>query len=88
MRTNENNSINCCTIWPLKVLTLLAKEHDTMDLEKTVQELRTRISQLRTQLELNNTTDDEPETTTSVREEPKQSAADVYKARLMGKKPS
>ena len=58
-----------------------------MDLEQTVQELRTRIARLRAQLELNNTSNDEPEPT-SVREEPKQSAADAYKAKLMGKKPS
>ena len=50
-----------------------------MDLEQTVQELRTRIARLRTQLELNNTVDElEPK--------PKQpSAADAYKARLMKK---
>lgn len=57
-----------------------------MDLEQTVQELRTRIARLRAQLELNNTSNDKP--TTSVREEPKPSAADAYKAKLMGKKPS
>ena len=57
-----------------------------MDLEQTVQELRTRIERLRAQLELN-TTNDEP--TTQAQEQPKEpSAADVYKAKLMGKKPS
>ena len=58
-----------------------------MDLEHAVQELRTRINRLRATLELNNTTNDEPETTTSVIE-PKPSAADVYKAKLMGKQSS
>ena len=62
------------------------KEQHTMDLEQTVQELRTRIERLRAQLELN-TTNDEP--TSVVEEQPKEpSAADVYKARLMGKQSS
>ena len=57
-----------------------------MDLEQTVQELRTRIARLRTQLELNNISNDEP---TSVIEQPKEpSAADAYKARLMKKQSS
>ena len=55
-----------------------------MDLEQTVQDLRTRINRLRAKLELNNTTNDEPETTTILEQEP--SAADEYKARLMAKK--
>ena len=58
-----------------------------MDLEQTVQELRTRIARLRTQLELNNTSNVEPEPT-SVIEQPKPSAADAYKARLMKKQSS
>ena len=56
-----------------------------MDLEQTVQELRTRIERLRAQLELN-TTNDEPSQTVEQPKEP--SAADAYKAKLMGKKPS
>ena len=71
-----------------KALILLAKEQHTMDLEQTVQDLRTRIDRLRAQLDANN---DEPtsivveqsEPITVV--EPKQSAADVYKAKLMKK---
>ena len=64
-----------------------------MDIHQKVQELRTRIERLRAQLEVNNTTHDEPETTAILeqpeptqREQPKQSAADAYKARLMAKK--
>ena len=56
-----------------------------MDIHQKVHELRTRIERLRAQLELNNTnTNDEPAQAV----EPKQSAADAYKAKLMGKKPS
>ena len=64
-----------------------------MDLHQKVQELRTRIERLRAQLDTN--TNLEP-TSQAVQEpepaqieQPKQpSAADAYKARLMGKKPS
>jgi hypothetical protein len=51
-----------------------------MDLEQKVQELRQRIDTLRASLEVNNTCD-EPRTV----QEPKPSAADLYKARLMKK---
>ena len=55
-----------------------------MDLEQKVQELRKRIDSLRASLEVNNTSD---ESTPTV--EPKQpSAADEYKARLLGKRSS
>ena len=66
-----------------------------MDIHQKVQELRTRIERLRAQLELSNTNTnlepasvvvEDPEPTQI--EQPKQSAADEYKARLMKKKSS
>ena len=55
-----------------------------MDLEQQVQELRKRINTLRASLDHNNTND---ESTPTV-EQPKPSAADEYKARLLGKRSS
>jgi hypothetical protein len=55
-----------------------------MNLEQKVASLRKRIQDLRATLEVNNTSD---ESTPSV-EQPKPSAADEYKARLMGKRSS
>ena len=55
-----------------------------MDLEQTVQDLRTRINRLRATLETNTPLKD-PEPAQAV-EQPKPSAADVYKAGLMNKR--
>lgn len=54
-----------------------------MDLEQKVAHLRQRIQELRNQLEPTTNLN----ATTSI-EQPKQSAADEYKARLMNKKKS